>query len=268
MSTVSSGNSNSNAANVTRYDYQDKFEPSAFLNNNYKASKVSDIPIIPSKIKHKLKCLHESFLSIPQGVKVLDFGAGPVIASTISAATKASEIVLAEYSDNNLKHLHEWLKNEPEQFDWSPHFSYVVQELEGKGESEAKERQDQVRRLVKAVVHCDITQNPPIEKGFDDLYDVVMCSLVIDGTATSLEEYRASVSRLVSLIKPGGSILYYGVENSLGYYPVGDCNFPSLYVSDEAAVKAFTENGIKNVTVSYFPAFPGKTFRFIKGTYT
>ena len=69
---------------------------------------------------HSLQCLHESFQSVPNGVKVLDFGAGPVMLSTISAATKASEIVLADYSEANLASLRQWLQNDLQAFDWSP----------------------------------------------------------------------------------------------------------------------------------------------------
>ena len=61
-------------------------------------------------------------------------------------------------------------------FDWSPYFSRVVQGVEGKSEKEAVERQELVRRAVKAVVHCDITQNPPIEKGYDQEYDELTMS--------------------------------------------------------------------------------------------
>ena len=40
-----------------------------------------------------------------------------------------------------------------------------MQILEGKSLQEAEEREERVRRLVKAVVRCDITQDQPIEKG-------------------------------------------------------------------------------------------------------
>ena len=254
-----------NAVKVTREKYEEEFKPLAFFSKCYSAKSTADIS---SSVKYRLQCLHESFLSAPAGLKVLDYGTGPVILSTISAATKASEIVLADYTYSSLKCLQQWLNDEPEALDWSPHFSYVVQELEGKEEQEVAKRQKKVRQLVKAVVHCDINESPAIEKGFDYPYDIVMSSLVLDATASTEADYHSSVSRLAQLVKPGGSLFYYGVKNKQGFYTVGERNFPSLFVSDESAVKAFRDAGFSNGNVSHAPdILPGKSFRFIKGTH-
>ena len=43
-------------------------------------------------LQHTFRCYHEAFQNLPSDVKVLDYGAGPVVISTISAATKASQI--------------------------------------------------------------------------------------------------------------------------------------------------------------------------------
>ena len=80
-----------------------------------------------------------------------------------------------------------------------------------------KERESKVRQLVKAVVHCDVTKDPPIEQGYDTLYDVVICSLVLEGASSSPEEYKSNFIHLSSLVKPGGSLLLYGVENQVGF---------------------------------------------------
>ena len=247
------------AVNVSRDKYNEDFNPSAYFLNYYSANSAGDIS---SYVKHTLQCLHESFLTVPTGVKVLEYGAGPVISSTISAATKASESVLADYTKNNLKCLQQWLNDEPGALDWSPHFSYVVQELEGKVKQEVEERQRKVRNLVKAVVHCNINEMPPIEKGFDDNYGY------LDATASTLDEYCSNVSQLSQLVKPGGCLFYYGVENKRGFYTVGDRNFPSFCVSDELVVKAFHDAGFHNVSLTHAPhSLPDKSCRFIKGTH-
>ena len=97
----------------------------------------------------------------------MDYGCGPVIANTISAAAKASSIVLSDFTPNNRKALRQWLNIDSAAFDWSPYFKYVVRDMEGKGEQEVKERQELVCKLVKAVVHCDITQDPPIDPDYN-----------------------------------------------------------------------------------------------------
>ena len=80
-----------NASKVSRDDYEEEFKPSVFLNYY----KVKTATAISPFIKHRVQCLHESFPTVPRGVKVLDYGSGPVILCSISAAAKASEIVFA-----------------------------------------------------------------------------------------------------------------------------------------------------------------------------
>ena len=188
--------------------------------------------------------------------------------NVISAATKASEIFLSDYVDQNCQILRKWIDEDADSFDWSPHFDIVVRELEGKSEKEVKERQDQVRKLVKAVVHCDITQDPPIECGYDQLYDVVICSLVMEGSARNHDEYVSNVVRLGKLVKPGGLIMIYGIENKVGYYMVGGRKFPNVHVTAEFAVSTLQEAGFVEITVDKcFPAETSdKIFRFIQGT--
>ena len=249
---------NPDARKVTRNDY-DEFQSTAYLNYYYKD--------FSPFVKHRVQCLHESFQTVPCGVKVLDYGSGPVMLCTISAAAKASEIVLADYTENNRKCLRQWLNSEPDAFDWSPHFNYVVQDLEGKGEKEAREREDQVKKIAKNVVHCDITQNPPIERGFDVLYDVVISCLALEAAGATQDEFFVFLKHLGTLIKPGGSIFYYGVEGDEAiHYTVGDRNFPSVCVSQEKALRAFENAGFGNITIDPTPKFDQDySFMFISG---
>ena len=233
---------------VSMENYKEMFDTTEFL-KRYKCHTASEIP---SRVQHMLRCFHKVFLTIPAGVKVLDYGAGPSLLTVISAAAKASEIILCEYTEKNRDALLQWLKRDPTAFDWNPHFSYVVQDLEGKGEQEVKERQEHVRKLVKAVVHCDITQDPPIDPDYNQRYDVVMTSLVIEGVATNHEGFRLLLGKLCKLIKPGGTILYYGVDNKLGYYPVGNYNFPGMDATAEFVLSAFEAAGFIDLQLDKF----------------
>ena len=147
-------------------DYLDKFNPSVFL------ERYADVRP-DTRSGHMLRYYHTAFHNIPNGVSVLDYGSGPSILPTISAASKTSEIVLSDFSAVNRQALRDWLDNkEPPLFDWTDHFRYVVRELEGKGEEEVTRRQQEIRNVVKDVVHCDITQDPLIDAQYHKLYDV------------------------------------------------------------------------------------------------
>ena len=178
--------------------YEDVFDTCAYFQYYYSHTEDN---VRVKRPHHTLRCYHDALQSLPSSsnLKVLDYGSGPVILGAISAATKASEIVLSDYMDKNRKALQQWLDGDPSALDWSPYFTFVVRDLEGKGEQEVAERQELVRKLVKAVVHCDITQDPPIERGYDQLYDVVISSLVLEGASDTVDEYASNASKLGQL---------------------------------------------------------------------
>ena len=242
-------------------DYPDKFQPAKFLKKYYGDSSYSE----------SLGFYHKAFNSLPTGLRILDYGTGPSIWTTISAATKASEIVLSDYSEVCRTALHQWLAGDREAFNWSPYFRHVVKEMEGNGEEEVAKRQMLVRNLVKAVVKCDLTQRPPIEPGYEEPYDVVMSSYCIESVIKSNDEYRQMLAKLVSLVKPGGTLLLCGVETQEegGYYVVGDENFTNVGPSLEFAVGAMGEHCMEIVTAKYLKNILGvpkvTTYYFIHG---
>ena len=191
-------------------DYHHNFDPISFLEMRYR--KTTDY----YRFTFPLQKYHEFFTktfgsnSIPsRTLKVLDYGCGPVIMHVISAVPYASEIVLADIVPECLDELKNWIKNDPKAFSWEAQIDHVVQNLESKGKEEAKQREAELRKTIKAVVHCDIFQENPIEKGYEGPYDVVMSNLCIDGAAKNLEEYKSALIKLTSLIKPSGKLTMY-----------------------------------------------------------
>ena len=51
--------------------------------------------------------------------------------------------------------------------------SYVVKAFDGKGEKEAREREQRMREVLK-VVFCDALSETPMEKGYEGPYDIIM----------------------------------------------------------------------------------------------
>ena len=101
-----------------------------------------------------------------------------------------------------------WLDRDPKAPNWKPFFEYVVQELEGKSKEEAEMRQEELRRVVKVVIRCDIIKDPPIDPAYcGPYYDVVFSSLCLEAACTSLEEYAEGVCKLAKYIKSGGKLL-------------------------------------------------------------
>ena len=227
-------------------DYSDKFDTFVYL------QRYADVRQVRSS--HMLSCYHNTFKNLPNDLHVLDYGSGPTIVATISAAAKASEIVLSDFSPTNCQVVRNWLDKKQDAFDWGNHFQFVVRELEGKGEEEVLRRQQKVREVVKSVVHCDLTQDPPIEESCNKLYDVVVSSFVIESIAKSYEEYKSLLFRLTRLVKPNGCLMIYGVENNQ-YYTIGDFKFQDFPVSSKMAMDAIKECGFFDIQIEKTPVF-------------
>ena len=207
---------------------------------------------------HSLKHIHkfyESCGSPAAGLKVLEFGAGPVIAYVISASLYASEIVLSEYMETNRKVLQMWLDRNPNAPNWSPFFEYVVQKLEGKSKEEAAKREEKLRQVIKAVIPCDIHKNPPVEPAYHGPYDVIFTSFCLEIACNSLEEFSGAVSKLAKLLKPEGKLVIMTMEGpgDTFYYMDGDKKFFALSISEEALTTILQQNGFRDITVESQP---------------
>ena len=207
--------------------------------------------------RHSLSVLHEFYKSYglpPVGLKILEFGAGPVISYEISAALYASEIVLSEYTERNRKVLQMWLDRDPKAPNWKPYFEYVVQELEGKTKEEAAMRQEELRRVVKAVIPCDISKDSPIDPAYYGPYDVVISSLCIDAACTSLEEFAEAVCKLAKYIKPGGKLLIHSVSATVDtiFYMVGKEKFFALSVNEDFLTTTLKKTGFCDIAIKCF----------------
>ena len=229
--------------------YEADFDPRAHLN------RFTEVITWHEQSLRILYELYASYDTPPAGLKVLNYGAGPVVAYEISAPLQASEIVLAEYTERNRNQLQLWLDKNPEAYDWNHVFKLVVTKLEGKSEKEASEREDQLRQLVKAVVSCDITQDPPIQAGYEGPYDVVVSCLALECAFSSLEGYSEGLSKLSKLVKPGGKLCLNSVESdgATHFYHVGSERFYALSLTAEKLTTMLTEKGFHDIRVARQP---------------
>ena len=178
----------------------------------------------------KLNALHKFYQSYPSTAKlrILDIGTGPTIADTISAAPHAAEIVLSEYTEANCSALLQWLNNDPN----ASHVFKRVVDLEGKSEEEIPIWAELVRKVIKAVVPCDVNRDPPIPTEYLDQYDIVTDFLCLVSACATTADYTAALVRLHALLKSGGKIVLYTpeYENTLTpiSYPIGPYKFFDL----------------------------------------
>ena len=214
--------------------------------------------------KNALLCCYEGLRSLPNGLRILDYGTGASLHETALTAAKASEIVLSDYSPKNREALRLWLHSDPAAFDWIPHFRRTLREIEEGGDKELSHRVETIRRVVKAVVHCDLSQDPPIESGYDDQYDLIYSSFCLCAAAKSHEEYRQGINKLAKLLKPGGVLMMFESEHKecqQSFYYIKSSKFPYVAVTSEFVVGAFRDAGLVDVSVRSEEMDPNHPFR-------
>ena len=232
--------------------YHSMFNPKNFLQMNY--ADVKDNHVITSRMKP----VYDFYKSLDAtglgsgGLKVLDLGCGPVIANVISAAEFASEIVLAEYTELNRKEITKWLDKDSDAHDWTPFFTYIATEVEGRSIQEIAVREEKLRSAIKAVVPCDLTKDPVLSSEYTQEYDVVQAFLSLEPASSSKEEFLSILKRIRLLVKPGGTFILYSVQTSEdlpgpGVYEVKGVKFSYLRVSVKSIESSLRSAGFNSI---------------------
>ena len=238
---------------VDMADEGGSFDALDYLNTRFSDLSAKD------RVLFQLDRLHELYtspdISGRDGLKVLDYGSGPVLQHGISAAAYASEIVFCDISPANREAIQKWLNGAPDAFNWSPHFDYVVKTLEGKGDKEAREREERMRKISK-VVFCDALSDTPMETGYEGPYDIVLDSGCLDAACSDKQSYKKSVKNLIPLIKPGG-LLVRSAPNALSedvgklVYKVGGKEHSCIRLTHEFVESILKECGLHDISVSF-----------------
>ena len=256
--------------------YATHFAPIPYLKRLYGNSEFTLYCNFILKSLHQFFQLHADLFPANGELQVLDYGCGPVICNVISASKHAKSITMAEYTPQGRELVEEWLNGSLTSFDWSPHFDYIVQTLEGKSEEEARERERNLRKKMKGVVSCDLTKDPPIDPQHLGPYDILVCSLVINTTSSSIEEYQSQMNRLASLIKKGGYLLLVtclrtddgeGIRRYHYFCGGSEEKYYSIAVSMKCLVSMMEASGLAVVSNSdrFYKDPPDLNFTFAAG---
>lgn len=239
------------------------FNPEVYNQSRFAQPGISD----HSYTNFLLKCLARHYgvtmsSVAPNSLKILDYGCGPSIGLSISAAFKASELVLADIAEVNREYVRKWLDKDPSICSfWSPFFKYVTQTLEGGSEKDAVEREEMLRDRIKAVVPCDITKEAFIEDAYNKkgAYDVVFSSLCLDSGCKDLASYESGIEKLVSLVKQGGYLLLYSTRrehDEEGFYFVNGVKFFNVSLKKDYVLNLLKRNGLCVMYENYLPLPP------------
>ena len=106
------------------------------------------------------------------------------------------------------------------------------------------------------MVPCDITKEPPIAKGFEGPYDILMTMLVFESSCTSRADYQAAIQRITPLIKVGDYFLTHATvrhHEGQGFYHVGPIKFIDVCLSLQFILSTLEENGFTDIKYNSLP---------------
>ncbi|XP_054854579.1 nicotinamide N-methyltransferase-like [Eublepharis macularius] len=183
-----------------------------------------------------LKNLHKAFhLGGIKGDTLIDIESGHTIYQFLSACECFREIIATGYMDGIREELQQWLRKEPGVFNWGSVGKYVC-ELEGDREKWVQ-KEEKVRKAIKRVLKCDVTQPNPLAPLSLPPADCVLSTLFLEVACPDLPTYRSALKNISSLVKPGGHLVLF-VALEANFYMVGLQRFSCLFLDQKCVEEA------------------------------
>ena len=242
---------------------QSQFDARGYLKERYES---------PQKRAFSLNYFYSIFSKYhdqwdPSRATLLELGGGPSIQVVITAAPFFSRIVHSDFEDSCNKEVRLWVDRSPNAFNWTPVVEYAMKHCEGATESEVDsqavaEREEEVRRKMSAVVHCDaMKENVGLDPSVipDGGFDVVTAVGCFTSGARTQEEFFQELKNVHSVLKEGGYLfaLLSGKCTTYKAAPEDSELIHTLYVTDKDVKEGIAKAGLHLEELEIQPALPG-----------
>ena len=223
-------------------EYQ-PFDVKAYLNERYPRN-ITDQRV---HIHWRLTTIHNFYKRFHtewdnSTASLLECGAGPSIHTLISAAPYVGQIYHSDYLQQCRNEALLWKYKDPEAYDWSPYFQFIVNTLEGqRGMDAVIKRQELLRSKFKDSLFINLKSNDPLP-GHTGLFDIIYAGFCIETAASSLEEYYTIIKRLFDLLNPNGYLIML-LSLGCSWYFVNGIKYPNCPVYTEDGLIALKEAG-------------------------
>lgn len=236
-----------------RYADYNAWNPKEYLTDYYSEILLDE--------RFTLEFLADTIRKLPPIPVALDFGSGPVIPHIFPLVPKAGEIHLSEYLHSNRLELEKWLNNEASAHNWR-NFTLEALGFEGMTNpsfSDAEEREEAVRKLVTQVLPGDVTSSNPIGLQGRNFYPLVTALYCAEAVSPNQEIWRNNIENIMSLVKPGGTLILASCGLS-SHYQVGNQCFPCTRVEPQDMLAILYSNNFTNIDlrVRRLPAHSGE----------
>jgi hypothetical protein len=226
-------------------DYAAVFHPKEYL---------ADYSQLDEEVIFTIRFMVQALRGLPPDLLTLEFGGGPVLYSVATQVPYAREIHFCDFLPDNLNEVRSWLNNEPDGFDWTPHFKRVLKE-EGKLVNPAaiRRRAADIRRKVTRLSICDALAEAPLGQQ-PVCYDLVVANYCTDVAAATISEWLQIMRNIGGLVEPGGWLLVSvttGATTNTFVTGPDQRSFPCVDLSDEVLYRGFITAGCDPHTVRF-----------------
>jgi nicotinamide N-methyltransferase len=229
-----------------------QFAPRTYLEQYY--------TVITPEAAGMITFIAQACALLPEGARVLEFGAGPTVFTALAAARRASVIDMSEYAEANRAEIAHWHSAAPDAYDWSEYTRRILAHEGVPVTDEAvQQREAATRAAIDRIIACDAHADPPVDAAYAT-YDAVISSLCLEAAARDAETWRACLARVAALARPGGHIiLCTSLRSSM--YPVGEWMFDVLWVDGEMMRAGLDAAGCDVLSMEELPpSQPSPTF--------
>ncbi|CAF3307417.1 unnamed protein product [Rotaria socialis] len=176
--------------------------------------------------------------------KVLEFGGGPNLSSSLLLAQYVDSIRFCDSAQSNLTYVSDWIEQKSTVFDWTNYFESILT-IAGTSKEKRIEWESRLRdALIRGGLSiCDVNDpDCPILSGKSDDHDIIFSSFCLEAACLTIEIFNETIGKLVRLLKPGGLLLLVMVRNESFYYVDAE-NFFCLSLDETKVRKALQATG-------------------------
>ena len=179
---------------------------SAWRAKDYLAEYYTDIM---ADEQYALSFLCESLKRLPEVSVALDYGCGPTIHHAVALVTKAREIYLADYIQDNLEEIQKWQDNSNDAHDWSEFTGHILKlEFDAAPQPiDIENRELETRKRIKKLCLSDAGEYDPLGPGMRGYFPLVTTHYCAEGATNSKDMWRTYMRNITSLVSPGGTLI-------------------------------------------------------------
>ena len=162
----------------------------------------------------------------------LEFGCGPTLHRAIAAAPYVSEIHMADYLEENLETVKNWLESKNEFHNWNHYTKYILEKegIQQPSLDQIHERESLTRKKITKLFQADASFKDPLGIKYREFYPFVISGFCADSATDDKKIWNTYMRNIASLVLPNGSFFTAALMNA-SHYKTGNKYFPSANIN-------------------------------------